>query len=185
MAVVGQPAIERLSNCLFECLELSNDSSFAAPQYQERSIAVHGVCAESGKCDGKPLVIVTKWSKALDDSNANDYHYLKGGAMKTLFIMFSLFSLTAYATDNEATLIIRDHRFEPEEVRVPAGQKIKLVVHNQDGTPEEFESYELNREKIAAPGAKVTIYIGPLSPGRYPFFGEFHEKTARGAIVAE
>jgi plastocyanin len=82
-------------------------------------------------------------------------------------------------------LIIRDHRFEPEEVRVPAGQKIKLLVHNQDSTPEEFESYELNREKIAAPGSKVTIYIGPLSPGRYPFFGEFHAETARGTIIAE
>ena len=105
--------------------------------------------------------------------------------MKTLFILLSLCSLTAYAVDNETTLIIRGHRFEPEEVRVPAGQKVKLVVHNQDSTPEEFESYELNREKVAAPGAKVTIYIGPLSPGRYPFFGEFHEKTARGTIVAE
>ena len=105
--------------------------------------------------------------------------------MKTLFIMFSLFSLTAYATGNEAMLIIRDHRFDPEEIRVLAGQKVKLVVHNQDSTPEEFESYELNREKVAAPGAKVTIYIGPLSPGRYPFFGDFHAETARGTIVAE
>jgi plastocyanin len=105
--------------------------------------------------------------------------------MKTLLILLSLYSLTAYAADNEATLIIRDHRFEPEEVRVPAGQKIKLLVHNQDSTPEEFESYELNREKIAAPGSKVTIYIGPLSPGRYPFFGEFHAETARGTIIAE
>ncbi len=105
--------------------------------------------------------------------------------MKTLFILLLLCSLNAYAVDNEATLVIRDHRFEPEEVRVPAGQKIKLMVHNQDSTPEEFESYELNREKVAAPGAKVTIYIGPLSPGRYPFFGEFHAETARGTIVAE
>jgi plastocyanin len=105
--------------------------------------------------------------------------------MKTLFILLSLCSLTAYATDNEVTLIIRDHRFEPEEVRVPAGQKIKLVVHNQDSTPEEFESYELNREKITAPEAKVTVYIGPLDPGRYPFFGEFHAETARGTLVAE
>jgi heme/copper-type cytochrome/quinol oxidase subunit 2 len=105
--------------------------------------------------------------------------------MKTLFILLLLCSLNAYAVDNEATLVIRDHRFEPEEVRVPAGQKIKLMVHNQDSTPEEFESYELNREKVAAPGAKVTIYIGPLSPGRYPFFGEFNAETARGTIVAE
>jgi len=91
----------------------------------------------------------------------------------------------ALAADAEFTLVVRDHRFEPAEFRVPSGQKVKLVVHNQDSTPEEFESHELNREKLIAPGAKVSIFIGPLKPGRYPFVGEFHEKTARGAIVAE
>ena len=59
------------------------------------------------------------------------------------------------------------------------------MVLNQDATPEEFESHELNREKLIAPNTKVSIFVGPLSPGRYPFFGEFHEKTARGAIIAE
>lgn len=97
----------------------------------------------------------------------------------------SLTTLSAFAADNEVLLTIRDHRFEPAEIRVPAGQKIKLVVHNQDATAEEFESHELNREKVIAPGARANIYVGPLAPGRYPFFGEFNEKTARGAIVAE
>jgi len=68
---------------------------------------------------------------------------------------------------------------------VPAGQKVRLLVHNQDATAEEFESHELNREKLIAPGSKVNIFIGPLKPGRYPFFGEFNEKTAQGAVVAE
>ena len=93
--------------------------------------------------------------------------------------------LIAWAADTEVALTIRDHRFEPAEIRIPAGQKIKLVIHNQDTTPEEFESYELNREKVIAPGGKANIFIGPLAPGRYPFFGEFHEKTARGAVIAE
>jgi len=106
--------------------------------------------------------------------------------MKILFALLSpLLSLSAWAADAEAALVIRDHRFEPAEIRVAAGQKIKLVVHNQDATPEEFESHELNREKLIAPGTKANIYVGPLNPGRYPFFGEFHEKTARGAVVAE
>lgn len=106
--------------------------------------------------------------------------------MKILFVFLSsLFSLYALAADAEVALVIRDHRFEPAEIRVPAGQKIKLVVHNQDTTPEEFESHELNREKLIAPNTKVSIFVGPLGPGRYPFFGEFHEKTARGAIIAE
>ncbi len=97
----------------------------------------------------------------------------------------SLFSLNALAADAEVTLIIKNHRFEPAEVKVPANQRIKLVVHNQDSTPEEFESHSLNREKVIPGGAKAVIYIGPLKPGRYGFVGEFNEKTAVGAVVVD
>jgi hypothetical protein len=85
----------------------------------------------------------------------------------------------------EFTIIIKNHRFEPEVLYVPAGVKIKLIVINQDPTPEEFESYELNREKIIGGGRKAIIYIGPLKPGEYPFFGEFNMDTALGKIIAE
>lgn len=106
--------------------------------------------------------------------------------MKTLFLSaLSLVFLPVWAADPEFALVIRNHRFEPVEIRVPAGKKIKLVVHNRDSSPEEFESHELNREKVIAPNSKATIFIGPLAPGRYPFVGEFHEKTARGAVIAE
>lgn len=105
--------------------------------------------------------------------------------MKYLLLTLSLLSFSALAEDAEMALIIKDHRFQPAELRVPADKKIKLVVHNQDSTPEEFESHELNREKVIAGGAKGTIYIGPLSPGRYPFFGEFNEKTAQGVVIVE
>lgn len=91
----------------------------------------------------------------------------------------------AHAADPEVTLVIRNHRFEPAELKVPAGQKVKLVVHNQDTTPEEFESHSLNREKVIPGGQKATIFIGPLKPGRYGFFGEYNEKTAQGTVVAE
>jgi plastocyanin len=87
--------------------------------------------------------------------------------------------------NTEVTITIKDHRFTPAEVRVPAGQKIKLIVDNQDATPEEFESHELNREKIIAPKSKASIFIGPLKPGKYPFFGEFNQSTARGVVIAE
>ena len=106
---------------------------------------------------------------------------MKSTALLALLAM----SACAWAGDQEIALNIRDHRFEPAEIRVPAGQKIKLVVHNQDKAPEEFESHELNREKVIPAGAKVSIFVGPLAPGKYPFFGEFHEKTAKGMIVAE
>lgn len=85
----------------------------------------------------------------------------------------------------DLTLTIREHRFHPEELRVPAGRKFRVVIHNTDGDPEEFESYDLNRAKYIPAGEKAEVYIGPLSPGRYEFVGELHEHTATGAIVAE
>jgi hypothetical protein len=91
----------------------------------------------------------------------------------------------AAADPPEFALAIKNHRFEPVELTVPAGTRIKLVVHNQDSTPEEFESHSLNREKVIPGGAKATIFIGPLSPGRYEFFGDFNQKTAQGVLVAQ
>jgi plastocyanin len=89
------------------------------------------------------------------------------------------------ADDAEARLTIRDHRFEPAELAVPAGKKVKLTIENEDATAEEFESYELNREKVVPPKGRVTLYVGPLEPGRYPFFGDFHKDTAKGVLIAQ
>lgn len=89
------------------------------------------------------------------------------------------------AAEPEVRLVLKDHRFTPAEVTVPAGQKVRLVVENQDATPEEFESYSLNREKIVPAGGTITVFVGPLKPGRYEFFGEFNAKTARGWLVAQ
>ncbi|HMK13791.1 MAG TPA: cupredoxin domain-containing protein [Burkholderiales bacterium] len=105
--------------------------------------------------------------------------------MRYLFLVFMLFSGLTFAADLEYRLIIRDHRFEPAELQVPAGKKIKLIIDNQDESAEEFESHELNREKVIPAKSKASVFIGPLSPGRYPFIGEFHEKTANGVIIAE
>ena len=105
--------------------------------------------------------------------------------MKALALACVMFPLAALAADLEATLTIKDHQFTPSELKVPAGKKVKLLVSNLDSTPEEFESHELNREKLVAGNGKATIYVGPLAPGKYPFYGEFHDKTARGVIVAE
>ena len=73
----------------------------------------------------------------------------------------------------------------PSVVEVPAGQKIRLRIINQDPTPEEFESYELNREKVIAGNRETVVFIGPLTPGEYPFFGEFNPRTAQGKVVAQ
>lgn len=91
----------------------------------------------------------------------------------------------ASAADPELLLVIRNHRFEPAELKVPAGKRVKLTVHNQDPTPEEFESKKLGREKVVPGGAKVVIFVGPLKPGKYEFYGEYNEATAKGAVIAE
>jgi hypothetical protein len=91
----------------------------------------------------------------------------------------------AAADDAVFKLIIRDHRFEPAELVVPAGQKLKLEIDNQDATAEEFESYELNREKVVPANATVVIFVGPLKPGRYPFFGDFNKNSAKGVLIAK
>lgn len=80
---------------------------------------------------------------------------------------------------------IRDHLFFPPEVVVPANTKVKLLVRNLDPTPEEFESYELNREKVISGNSQAVIFIGPLDPGEYPFFGEFNPKTAQGKVLVQ
>ncbi|MCB1650498.1 MAG: cupredoxin domain-containing protein [Alphaproteobacteria bacterium] len=82
-------------------------------------------------------------------------------------------------------IVIKDHKFSPETLHVPAGKKIRLIVDNQDPTPEEFESHDMNREKIIGGGKKATIFVGPLKPGQYHYFGEFNEDSAQGYIIAE
>jgi hypothetical protein len=78
---------------------------------------------------------------------------------------------------------IRNHLFQPDVITIPANTKVKLIVYNRDATPEEFESFELNREKVIMGGSKAVIFIGPLPAGEYPFFGEFNPQTALGKIV--
>lgn len=101
-----------------------------------------------------------------------------------LLLLFTMASSPVFAGRPEFQLVIENHLFIPAEIVIPANQKVKLVIHNQDQTPEEFESYELNREKVIMGNHKAVIFIGPLAPGEYPFFGEFHPDTAIGKVIA-
>lgn len=91
----------------------------------------------------------------------------------------------AQAADTEVRITIENNRFTPAEIKVPAGQRIRLLVLNKDRTPEEVESGILKIEKIIPGGSRGMIFIRPLTPGRYPFFGDFHQSTAQGELVAE
>lgn len=105
--------------------------------------------------------------------------------MKAVFTLILLLPLFAQAADDVYTIQIKDHRFVPEKLDVPAGKKIKLLIENTDATPEEFESHALNREKVIVGYSKATIYIGPLAAGSYAYYGEFNEATAQGVIIAK
>ena len=83
------------------------------------------------------------------------------------------------------TIVIKGHKFDPAELKVPAGKVIELTVDNQDATPEEFESPALKVEKVIAGGSKGKVRFGPLAADTYLFVGEFNEATARGALTAE
>ena len=85
----------------------------------------------------------------------------------------------------ETTVTIRDHKFEPAEIKIPAGRPIKITVNNLDATAEEFESYPLGFEKVIAGQQSAVVRVKPLEKGNYPFFGEYHEATAQGAVIAE
>lgn len=109
--------------------------------------------------------------------------------MQNLLVLLSLAAavvlVPAELRAQDFTITINNHRFTPSEIKVPANKRIQLTVVNDDPTPEEFESHEMKVEKVIPGKSKGTVRIGPLAPGRYPFFGEFNEATAKGVLIAE
>jgi plastocyanin len=91
----------------------------------------------------------------------------------------------AAAQAQELVITIKDHKFTPAEIKVPANKRVQLTVVNDDATPEEFESKPMKVEKVIPGKTKAVVRIGPLKPGKYPFVGEFHEATAKGTVTAE
>lgn len=82
-------------------------------------------------------------------------------------------------------LLIKDGRFVPATLQVPANTKFRLLIKNEGPGAEEFESVELRKEKVLAPGASSFLIFQPLKPGSYKFFGDFHPDTAQGQLVAK
>jgi Cupredoxin-like domain len=86
---------------------------------------------------------------------------------------------------HEVEISIKDHKFEPSALKLPVGKPIKISVKNLDASPEEFESHDLGFEKVIAGNSNAIIRVKPLKPGTYIFFGEYHQDTAFGHVVAE
>ena len=101
-----------------------------------------------------------------------------------LFIFLMIFPFSLLAID-KYELIIKDHKFIPSQLILPVKTKIKLLIKNQDDEVEEFESFDLRREKIIPAKSEITLNIGPLEPGEYKFFGDFHSTTAQGVVIVK
>ncbi len=102
-------------------------------------------------------------------------------------VVFIALAPAARAADPPAEIVlsIEKNRFQPDEIKVKAGAPFVLVITNKDGTPEEFESKDLRIEKVIPAGKTVRLKMPALKSGTYGFVGEYHEKTAKGRIIAE
>jgi plastocyanin len=110
---------------------------------------------------------------------------MRGFALALVLMLTAGASVGGAAAAQEFNLAIRNHKFEPAEIRVPAGKRVSIYVSNEDATPEEFESAALKVEKVIPGKSKGLVRIGPLAPGRYEFIGDFHSDTAKGVVIAE
>jgi len=107
----------------------------------------------------------------------------KGYTVLLLIHLLFLFSFIVEAKRPEYQLALKNHLFYPAQIIIPANKKVKLVIYNHDNSVEEFDSFDLNREKVIFPLQKSIIFIGPLPVGEYHFFGEYHPNSARGKVV--
>jgi Cupredoxin-like domain len=99
-------------------------------------------------------------------------------------LLLLAFSVSALAAGAQFTITLKGHQFVPKELEVPAHKRLELMVRNEDPTPAEFESGALHREQLVVGGGTIKVLIGPLDPGRYEFFDDFHSAT-KGALIAK
>ena len=110
---------------------------------------------------------------------------MRGAILALAIVAFGIIDAPSISGAQEFSLTIKNHRFEPAEIRVPAGKRVTIYVLNEDPTPEEFESNSMKIEKIIPGKSKGLVRVGPLTPGRYDFFGDFNPDTAKGVLIAE
>jgi hypothetical protein len=82
-------------------------------------------------------------------------------------------------------ILMKDGRIFPETVEVPANTRFRLEVKNEGPGAAEFESLELKKELVLAPGVTRTMVFFPMKPGTYKFFDDFHPETGQARIVAK
>jgi|GEM_PF-1981574 len=91
---------------------------------------------------------------------------------KWLVSLLICMMVPAFAAEPEFLILVKNREFVPAVLSIPTAEKVRNTVENQGATAEEFESYSLNREKHIPPNSRITLYIGPLSAGRYLYQSE-------------
>jgi hypothetical protein len=107
---------------------------------------------------------------------------------KLLASLFGLFLMSGTAlAENMPTfqLLMKEGRFFPETIEVPANLRFRLEVKNEGPGAGEFESLELKKELVLAPGVTRSLVFFPMQPGSYKFFDDFHPETGQGKIIAK
>jgi plastocyanin len=88
----------------------------------------------------------------------------------------------ATADDQTIALAVTDGGFVPAEIEAPAGSRVRIEITNKSSSAIEFESFELNRERVIQAGQTVNVYVTGLSAGTYAFFDDFHQDR-KGTLV--
>ena len=110
---------------------------------------------------------------------------MKSGSKVALATLLAVAAVAAHADDAVTVkLDMADGKLTPARIEVPAGKRIRIEVRNSGKGAAEFESVELRKEKVLAPGADSFVVIAPQTPGEYKFFDDFHQ-SARGVIVVK
>ena len=112
-------------------------------------------------------------------------HFLRAATLSFGLALIGIAPARAADTPAPVDLTVKDHKFDPAEIHVKAGQPVVINMHNQDPTAEEFDSDSLGVEKVIAGGRSGLVHLHPLEPGKYPFMGEYHSDTAQGVVIAE
>jgi plastocyanin len=101
------------------------------------------------------------------------------------FTLLAASASHAFASDDSYSLTLKDHKFSPADLTIPAGKKVKLTVKNLDSTPAEFESDDFKAEKVIPAGKQADILIGPLKAGTYEFHDEYHEAESKTHLTVK
>jgi hypothetical protein len=101
-----------------------------------------------------------------------------------LALILSCLAAPAFAEEDMPVfkLDMKDGVMTPLKIEAAAGKPFKIEITNSGKSPVEFESVELRKEKVLAPGQTGSVVFRKLSPGSYVFIDEFHPGAPKGVL---